>query len=286
MTQPPTLSGKGMSLAVLGVVARERVVLRAEAPLLLVSLEAAVAQVAMGRAATTLDRSCCLVVPAGARATVSTMSPASRVAVLTIHEPLLGAFVRAHRRLGVDRARLEEWLTRGAQLPRTLWVHEIVHRYVFERVALGEHTSAAARFLEVEILKEMYFLFRDAAEGAERVAAVRRYSAVVERALAHIEAHLFDLAATGALASQVGTSGSTLLRAFRREVGCTPGAYWRDRRLDEALALLRSGRHAVAEVARRVGYDEPTAFGLAFRKRFAAPPSSFLPRRPARAAPT
>jgi AraC-like DNA-binding protein len=275
-----------MSLSVLGMVAGDRVVLRAEAPVLLVSLEAAVAQVAMGRAATTLDRSCCLVVPAGARIALSTMSPASRVALLAIHEPLLGAFVRAHRKLGVERTRFEGWLTHPATLPRTLWVHEIVHRYVFERAALGEHTSAAARFLEVEMVKEVYFLFRDAEDGRERLAAVRRYSAIVERALAHIEAHLFDLAATGALASEVGTSGSTLLRAFRREVGCAPGAYWRDRRLDEALALLRTGRHSVAEVARRVGYDEPTAFGLAFRKRFDAPPSSFLPRRQVRAAPT
>ena len=91
--------------------------------------------------------------------------------------------------------------------------------------------------------------------------------------------------------NRLGTSwvwfhlSSTLLRGFRRELGCTPAAYWRDRRLDEALVLLRSGRHQVAEVAATVGYDNPTSFGWAFRRRFKRAPSTFVPKRPLRPAP-
>ncbi|MGE3460096.1 MAG: helix-turn-helix domain-containing protein, partial [Kofleriaceae bacterium] len=79
-----------------------------------------------------------------------------------------------------------------------------------------------------------------------------------------------------ALARVAGASTSTLLRAFHAEVGISPGAFWRNRKLDETLLWLRSGA-SVAEVATRAGYENPTAFGFAFRRRFGAPPSRFRP---------
>jgi AraC-like DNA-binding protein len=262
--------GGGVHLSVHGLVAAQRVAVRTVAPALVMTLEAAVAQVESGRIEATLDRSVCLVVP---------------MAILAFEEPAARRMTRAHRRLGVDLARLTRWVGSVTVLPRTLWVHEVVHRYVFERYTLGQHQNTATRFLETEILKEIYFLFRDREEGADRQSAARRYGASVERAIGYIESQLFGEIDVAGLAARVGASESTLLRAFRREAGCTPGAYWRQRRLEEALILLRSGRHTVAEVATRVGYDNPTAFGFAFGKRFGKPPSSYLPKNPARRAP-
>jgi AraC-like DNA-binding protein len=279
-------SGARASLAVIGVVHRERHVLRAEAPSLLLTVESAVAEVRAGHGDDlTLDRSACIVVPAGARVTLRTSSPASRVAVISFHEPLFASVARAYRKLGLDRERLARWLAKLSLLPRTVWVHEIVHRYVFERTVLHAQDNAATRFLEMEILKEVYFLFRDRDDGADRATALRRHSACVERAIAYVETHLFDACDVSAVASRAGASESTLLRAFRREVGCSPGAYGRNRKLDEALVLLRTGRYSVADIATRVGYDNPTAFGFAFRRRFGQPPTTFRPRRAIRAAP-
>jgi AraC-like DNA-binding protein len=283
--KPSTLRGDHVWLSVLGLLAPDRAVIRADAPSLVLTLEAAVAQVSRERAVLTLDRSGCLVLPRGVRVTLRGASASARVAVLSFQEPLFDRVARAYRKLGVERPRLDRWAQRLEVLPRTLWVHEIVHRYVFERYVLGEHRNAATRFLETEILKEIYFLFRDRDEGADRATAVRRYGPAVERALAHIEAHLFEPCDVRALAARAGASESTLLRAFRRELGVSPGVYWRGRRLEEALVLLRSGQHSIAEIAARVGYDNPTAFGFAFRRRFGEPPSRFLPRRPARRAP-
>jgi AraC-like DNA-binding protein len=267
-------------LAVLGLVADETVTFATKLPSLVLTIESSVARMR----STTLDRSCCLIVPARTSLALTTPSAASRVAVVGFRDALLAAVEREYKPLGFDRVRFERWLRKPAVLPRTVWVHELVHRYVFERHALGIADNLAVRFLEIEIAKEIYFLFRDRASGAERATIVRDHSQPVDRALRHIDAHLFDECSMAALARHAGASTSTLLRAFRSEVGCSPGAYWRNRKLDEALMALRSGR-SVADVATRVGYENPTAFGFAFRRRFGRPPSAFRPRGRARAAP-
>jgi AraC-like DNA-binding protein len=276
--------GERVTLHVRTVGAHERASIRVEAPSLLVTIESSVVRVHRGAAELLVDRSGCLLLPAGSRADLRAATPA-RVAVLSFHERLVGHVARTYRKLGLDRARLERWTARLEVLPRTVWVHEIVHRYVFERYALGEHDNAATRFLETEILKEVYFLFRDREKGADRSSTLRRYSAAVERAIAHIEGNLFETASVRALVDVAGASESTLLRTFQRELGESPAAYWRHRKLDEALVLLRSGRHSVAEVATRIGYDNPTSFGASFRRRFGASPSTFIPRQPTRRAP-
>ncbi len=279
------LLGQRVSLSVLGLGARDRVVVRADAPSMLVTIEAAVAKVSSGTLEHTLDRSGCVILPRGTRVVLRTISPAARVAVVTFHDPIFTLVLKRYRKLGVDGDRLASFFAKLEVLPRTVWIHEIVHRYVFERYDLGEHDNSATRFLETEILKEIYFLFRDRSDGADRASAVRRYSMPVERALSTIELRLFEPCDVVLLAASAGASESTLLRSFHRELGCSPGRYWRDRKLEEALVLLRGGHFSVGEIATRIGYENPAGFAFAFRRRFGKAPSSFSPRRPARPAP-
>jgi AraC-like DNA-binding protein len=263
----------------------QRVVVRTDVPILVVTLESSAIEASCRGITTNVDRSGCLLVPAGGLAALRGSAAVSRVAILAFHAPLVDVFAASYAKLGIDRARLARWLERPEILPRTVWVHEIVHRYVFERYVLGEHDNEATRFLDVEILKEIYFLLRDRDEGGERASLVRSFSRSVERAIAYIDARLFEPMSVPQLASHSGASVSTLLRSFRRELGCTPSDYWRTRKLDEALVLLRSGRRSVAEVATEIGYTNPTAFGHAFRQRFGRPPSSYRPSSPVRRAP-
>jgi len=281
--RPPTST----TLTVLGVDSRQRVVVRADALTVVMTLEVSVVDARTAGQEITLDRSGVVVLAKGGSVSLrpSATASGSRVAVVGFHASTFAATERTYGKLGFDRARLEGWLRGPQLLPRTVWVHEIVHRYVFERYVLGEHESLATQFLETEILKEIFFLFRDREAGADRASLVRKYGAPVERAIAHIESHLFAPCSMPELAAHCGASESTLLRAFRKELGCTPAAYWRTRKLDESLVLLRGGRHSVAEVAAEVGYDNTTAFGHAFRIRFGQPPSTFRPQRPVRRAP-
>jgi AraC-like DNA-binding protein len=280
-----------MDLRVFGLVPREPVVVKPAAdacPSIAMSLEAGIAQATMGDRSFALDRTGLLVVPSRRRVVLETRVTGARVCVLSIPEPLSLATEKRYDKLGFDREKLGRWLADLSLLPRTVWVHEIVHRYVFEREALNEHDNLATRFLEIEIVKELYFLFRDREEeGADRANIAQRYSVPVERAIAWIEAHLFESRALSmkALTRHAGASESTLLRSFRRELGVKPGEYWRTRRLDEAMVLLRSGRYGIAELATRTGYDNPTSFTFAFQKHFGHPPTHFFERRPTKRAP-
>lgn len=257
------------SLDVHGVI--DGIALRIAGPSIVFTIEAAIARA--GRL--TLDRSNVYVGSSG----MVTIEGTSRIGVY-MFGPVLGAVEREYVSLGFDRKKLDRWLRAPSLLPRTVWLHELLHRYVFERHALGQHGNTATEFLEVEIAKEVFYLFRDRESGDEHAkrpsTIVRTYSAQVERALAYIEAHLTEEVRVAALARVAAASTSTLLRLFKSELGCSPGAYWRNRKLDEALLWLRGGR-SVAEVAMRAGYENPTAFGFAFRRRFGRPPSTFGP---------
>jgi AraC-like DNA-binding protein len=276
-----------MTLEVLGVVAKQPLTLRLARSSLVVGLEASSVETFTDGERHVVDRTGLLLAPRRVSLRLRSTTPANRVAILGFDDALVEAVVRRYRKLGMDRTRFAAWLASSpALVPRTVWVHEIVHRYVFERHVLDEHDNLATRFLEIEILKELYYLFRDRDDGKDRASIAHQHSAPVERAVAYIEAHLFEPSNLDVLAKKAGASVSTLLRSFQRELGCRPGEYWRTRRLDEALVLLRSGRWSIAEVAAKVGYDNPTSFGFAFRQRFGRAPTAFRPARPTRPSPS
>ena len=133
-------------------------------------------------------------------------------------------------------------------------------------------------FLETELIKELYFLADEQRAGRARAPVVGEGSALVERARAAIEASLFAPFAMAALARACHASESSLTRAFKQALGITPGAYVRERRLDEAMPLLESGRYSVGEVATRVGYARQAAFAAAFQRKFHVAPSSVRPK--------
>ncbi len=244
----------------------------AAAPTMIFPLETTTVDLELGRARTRLDRTAFAVVPAGARFRVVSRSPAPKVVTL-----LVSAAAREHveREYAphVDPAELAAVLSAPRVLRRTRWVDELVHRYLFERDVCERHGTLAARFLELELTKELYFLGQEHRLGRTRAPVVGEGSRLVERARAALESSLFEPFTMSALARACHASESTLLRAFRRELGVAPGAYVRERRLDEALQLLESGRYSVGEVAERVGYRGQAAFATAFQRKFHVPPS-------------
>lgn len=75
----------------------------------------------------------------------------------------------------------------------------------------------------------------------------------------------------------VGASARTLTRAFRHDTGLG-FARWRTVvRIRAALPELAAGA-AVATVARRVGYDTPSAFVAAFRREIGVTPGAYFGR--------
>ena len=242
-------------------------------PALVVPLETTVIVLHCGDVAERLDRASFAIVPA--RTVYEVEPPASGSAIvvtLIVHPPARSAAARDYIP-HVDPRVLEDVLAQLRFLPRTRWVDELVHRYVFERSVCERRNSRASRFLEAELTKEVYFLAREQLDRRERAPGVFEGDALAERARVWLEGHLFEPFHARDLVDHCHASESTVLRAFRKELGVSPLAYLRRRRLEESLQLLQSGRYTVTEVATRVGYANPSAFAAAFREEFGVSPS-------------
>ena len=249
-----------------------RMTIRSPAAAFLVPVESGIVEVDVGHARHIVDGAAWLVVPGGSRATIVAKSPTAKTLVLGI----TGALVeRAVATYGgeIEPERFARYLGATQLLPRTNWVNELCHRYLFERAVCRKRDNDATRFLETEIAKEAYFVCKDRDVAQARAPFVQHASPLIERAMRIISDHLFEPDVVARLGRSCGASASTLLRTFQKELGQAPLAYVRMRRLDEALLLLKAKQLSVGEIATLVGYRNFAAFSQAFRARFGVRPS-------------
>jgi len=255
-----------------------------ELPSLWFPLESSVVELEVAGEARRVDRASFAVVPARASHRATAQGSVVSLVVFGVGPDARRAARREYEP-DFDARAFDAIVSEPRFFPRTRWVDEIVQRYVFERTVCEKHESAAARFLETEIVKEVFFLGKEQLERKTRASVVREDGDLASRARAWLEANLFEDVSAADLARRVGASESTLLRAFRRAFGVAPTMYLRSRRLEEGLLLIESGRYTVSEVAVRVGYGNVSAFTVAFRRRFKTAPSDVKPKSGARVLP-
>jgi AraC-like DNA-binding protein len=246
--------------------------IRTKAPTLIVPVHAGIALLEIGGAKHLVDGASWVLVPAGARAVVQAKSPVTHTLLLSPSAELRTAVVRAYGG-EIQLTRFDRYVTELQIMARTNWVNELCHRYLFERAVCKKRDNVATAFLEMELVKELYFLCHERYTERERASVVEQKTGLTERALAIVEAHLFEPDIVQRLQQGCGASASSLLRAFKRELDHSPLTYIRARRLDASLLLLKSKRYAVGEVATMVGYKNFAAFSQAFRARFGMKPS-------------
>ena len=237
------------------------------APALLFPLGSSVVRLHLPAATRPLDRASFALVPARTPYRVEPLGSVASLVTLVVEAADRAAARREHAPHFQDAA-FARICAEPRVLSRTRWVDELVQRYLFERTVCQRDDSPAARFLETELTKELFFLGQEALEDLTRSSAVSEPGDVVARARALLEQRLFEPLSMTALARACHASESTLLRAFRREVGAPPAVFVRNRRLEEALLLLEGGRYSASEVALRVGYASPSAFTVAFARRY------------------
>jgi AraC-like DNA-binding protein len=102
----------------------------------------------------------------------------------------------------------------------------------------------------------------------------------VERAIELLNQDIARRWTVETLARQVGLSRPVFAREFQRMLGLSPMRYLTQRRMQEAAALLIGSDAALAEVARRVGYESEFAFNRAFKRQFQVPPGIYRQQRP------
>lgn len=69
---------------------------------------------------------------------------------------------------------------------------------------------------------------------------------------------------------------SMLQKGFRYLYGKTIHSYYQDTRMDQAMAMLESGQYLVKEIAYELGYQNPSHFIAAFKKKFEITPKQYL----------
>lgn len=194
------------------------------------------------------------------------------------------AHYEAHLQAAGFKAKdIRAFLKTTQKIRRSPALEDAVRRYFFCRVLEESPSEAELRHLEALILTEVFSLARQTA--AERSPAPPREPAPHEpseetalvRALEFIEAHLFEGLDVAALVRSSRVSQATLFRLFKKQLGASPLEYVRNRRLDEARALLKRGDYQVSDVGLLIGYDDLSTFSKAFKKRFGKSPSSLIP---------
>lgn len=75
------------------------------------------------------------------------------------------------------------------------------------------------------------------------------------------------------LASEVGLSRSAMCTGFRQILGQSVYEFVRDRRMQQALTLLREGDDPIIQIAYAVGYSRPSSFSVAVQRHFGSTPS-------------
>jgi transcriptional regulator GlxA family with amidase domain len=94
----------------------------------------------------------------------------------------------------------------------------------------------------------------------------------------HVRAHPEDDLSVEALAERAHMSTRNFARAFRHEVGATPGAFVEAVRLERAKQLLESTSTPVELVAGDCGFGTPETLRRVFARRLGVSPSDYRER--------
>ncbi len=201
--------------------------------------------------------------------------------------------------LTIDRARIDTFLRRLLHEPvseplrfeTALDVHQegrgLVGAVATMRRALagcgpdGPRPALAAE-IEHSVVSALLLGQRHNYTDAIFSAAALPSSRLVDRVVDFVESSLDAAFTVADLAAFAGVSERSLHAAFRRQLGVSPMAYVRRRRLDRAhdelLALEPNGASTVTEVALRHGFTHGGRFAAAYQARFGEPPSRTLRR--------
>jgi AraC family transcriptional regulator len=98
-----------------------------------------------------------------------------------------------------------------------------------------------------------------------------------------LRAHFGRRVALAELAAVAGVHPAHLTRTFRRHLGCSPGAYLRQLRIEHARRALVTGDHAIAELALAAGFASQAHFTRVFHRLVGLPPAAYRRRHGRRA---
>lgn len=208
-----------------------------------------------------------------------------KVLVLRFHEP---AFEVLKSEFGISKEQFLKTFRSAQSVPKSLWIEEVLHRMIYERLIEGKENSIASKFCEAELLKEVYYAWKkhskvSAAKDEQQHGRVSSAASILnlstqhsspqlQKALRFIEENLHNDIEVEAIARASALSPSSLLRLFKNHLQTTPLKHvWR-RRLQEARLLLLTGSYTILEVAHHARFSSGASFNKAYHAEFGEPP--------------
>lgn len=132
------------------------------------------------------------------------------------------------------------------------------------------YSEALAKVLAHELLRS--------GRGFVRSSPLRRgglASWQIRAVTAYIEEHVGEQISLLTLARLARLSQHHLCRAFKQSCGIPPHQYHVQRRIARAKVLLADRANSVMQIALALGYSQPSAFSVAFRKNTGRTPKEF-----------
>lgn len=103
----------------------------------------------------------------------------------------------------------------------------------------------------------------------------RRPPPIVERAMAFIQAHLYQPVTVAEIARSAGISPSRLTVVFRTHLHTTPKALHTRMRIEAASRLLKQSTRPIKEIAMQMGFDDPLHFSRVYRSTLGVSPRQY-----------
>jgi AraC-like DNA-binding protein len=100
----------------------------------------------------------------------------------------------------------------------------------------------------------------------------------LEMAVCYIGEHYREPIHNDDIAKYVGVESRQLIRIFERYLKTTPYNYLTAYRIEQAVHLLKSGK-SVSETAELSGYQNESAFRIAFKRIMGSPPTMYIKKQ-------
>lgn len=102
------------------------------------------------------------------------------------------------------------------------------------------------------------------------------YQEKVNQVINYISANLHQPLQLDVIAERICISRRQLLRIMRSALNESLYAYMTRQRMEQAIMYMQTEEMTLAELAARVGYDNPQSFSKAFRKLFGISPKAYI----------
>jgi len=150
--------------------------------------------------------------------------------------------------------------------------HTLLHlsEYIVQRIGRGDRDRQQRQRCAHMLIDEIRHTAQQAPARPGRLRDLERF---IQRNI-HRPISVSDLAAA------IDRSTSQVTRLCRLHLDRTPGQWVTKRKIDSACHLLRTTRLSVAEVARRVGYEDQFHFSRVFKRHTGIAPLKYRRQQP------